>query len=149
MKDLKVFLRPFEKNDLIELLRIEKLAFALKPRSSSWFKKRARLYRESFLVAEVEGKVVGYALGRVVKRKGKISRIAVDPQYRREGVGRQLVASLLRYFKRKGIKKAQVEIRVTNQALIKFFKGFRFKLVQVREKYYRDGTDACLMELSF
>ena len=148
MNNLKVSIRPFTKKDLSPVLRIDKLSFVLQPRSGSWFKKQAQRYRESFLVAEVSDKVIGYTFGRRVNQKAKISRVAVDPQYRGEGVGHQLVNQLLSYFKKKKVRNVFVEVQVNNQGSIKFFQSFHFRIKKTLEKYYRDGTDGYLMVLS-
>lgn len=149
MKELEVFLRKFEKADLPAVLKIEKLSFAINPWPASWFMDYARRYPEGFIVAEISGKVVGYVIGRVTDKKGKIASIAVDPKYRREGVGHQLAAHILNYFKEKKVKKVQVEVRTTNQGSINFFKSFHFEISKTLKKYYPDGSDAYLLELSF
>lgn len=149
MKDLEVFLRQFEKADLAKVLKIEKLSFAINPWPASRFKRHAQRQPGGFIVAEINDKVVGYAIGRVSDKKGKISSIAVDPKYRREGVDYQLAAYILNYFKEKKVKKVQVEVRVANQASIKFFQSFHFEITKTLKKYYPDGTNAYLMELTF
>jgi len=147
MKDLEVFLRQFEEADLATVLKIEKLSFAIDPWPVSRFQSYAQHHPEGFIVAEVNDKVVGYVIGRVTDKKGKIASIAVDPKYRREGTGHQLTAYILNYFKEKKVKRVQVEVRIANQASIKFFQSFHFQISKTLKKYYRDGTDAYLMEL--
>lgn len=146
MKNLEVFLRKFEETDLPTVLNIEKLSFAINPWPASRFQRHAQRHPEGFIVAEINEKVVGYVIGRVVDEKGKISSIAVDPKYRREGIGYQLAAYILNYFKEKKVKQVQVEVRTTNQGSIKFFKSFHFQIAKTLKKYYRDGEDAYLME---
>jgi ribosomal protein S18 acetylase RimI-like enzyme len=45
-----------------------------------------------FLVARVNGAVIGSVLGTHDGRKGWINRVAVDPDFQRQGIARQLVA---------------------------------------------------------
>lgn len=149
MKNLEVFLRQFEEADLPTVLKIEKLSFAINPQPASKFRYYAQRYPEGFIVAEINEKVVGYVVGRVTDKKGKITRIAVDPKYRRERIEYQLTAYILNYFKEKKVKKVQVEVRTTNQGSIRFFKSFHFVISKILKKYYSDDTDAYLMELSF
>ncbi len=148
MNDRQVFLRPFREKDLVELVRIEKLSFAVNPRSETWFKKQWQCWSESFWVVAVEGQVAGYALAKINKGRAKISRMAVHSQYRREGVGRQLIAFLLNNFRQNGVNQVRVEVRVNNQGSIKFFQSFHFKIKERLAGYYRDGTDAYLMTVS-
>lgn len=149
MKNLEVFLRKFELTDLPRVLKIEKLSFAINPWPALRFRNYAQRHPEEFIVAEINEKVVGYVIGRVTDKKGKIASIAVDPKYRREGAGQQLTAYILNYFKKKKAKQVQVEVRTTNQASIKFFQSFHFEITKTLKKYYSDGADAYLMELSF
>src|SRR4030065_2618497 len=59
-------------------------------------------FPEAFIVAEEDGKIVGYIMGRIevglsnlglggLIRKGHIVSIAVLPQSRRKGVGQELI----------------------------------------------------------
>lgn len=147
MKNLEVFLRQFEPPDLEEVLKIERLSFAIEPWPASRFKYYVQHQPEGFVVAEVSDKVVGYVVGSITDQKGKIASIAVDPKYRREGVGQQLAAWILNYFKEKKIRQVQAEARTTNEGSIRFFQSFHFEIVETLKKYYPDGADAYLMEL--
>lgn len=144
----EIFIRRFGSADLPLILKIERLAFAVEPRSEDWFTKQADREDEIFLVAEKGEKIVGYLVGRVGK-PAKVVRVAVDPRFRREGIGRQLVAFVLAYFKDQKVESVRAEIRVSNQASLKFFRGFHFRPQGKLKGYYRDGGDAHLLMLSF
>ena len=148
MKNLEVFLRQFELPDLQEVLKIERLSFAIDPWPASRFKYYAQHQSEGFIVAEINEKVTGYVVSGITDKKGKIASIAVDSKYRREGVGQQLAAYILNYFKKEEIKQVQVEVRTNNECSIRFFQSFHFEIVETLKKYYPDGADAYLMELS-
>lgn len=148
MKNLEVFLRQFELLDLQEVLKIERLSFAIDPWPASRFKYCAQHQPEGFIVAEINEKVVGYVIGWIEDDKGNIASIAVNPKYRREGVGQQLAAYILNYLKEKKVKKVKVEVRTDNEGSIRFFQSFHFEIVETLKKYYPDGADAYLMELS-
>lgn len=146
MKELEVFLRKFEQPDLPKVLKIERLSFAIDPWPALRFKYCVQHQPEGFIVAEINEKVVGYVIGWLTDKKGNIASIAVDPKYRQEGVGHQLVAYILNYFKEKKTKQVQVQVRTTNQASIKFFQSFHFKITKILKGFYSDGGDAYLME---
>ena len=61
---------------------------------------RSRIERELeqenaiFLVAEIDSKLVGSVLGTHDGRKGWINRLAVDSQFRRQGIARRLVVEV-------------------------------------------------------
>jgi ribosomal protein S18 acetylase RimI-like enzyme len=57
-----------------------------------------------FLVAEVNGGVVGSVLGTHDGRKGWINRLAVDAEFRRRDIGRKLVTEVENRFSELGIE---------------------------------------------
>ena len=56
------------------------------------------------LVAEVEGQVIGSVIGSFDGWRGNIYRLAVHPDYRRQGIARALVAEVERQLARQGAK---------------------------------------------
>src|SRR5450756_667268 len=52
--------------------------------------------RARFLVAEVEGQVIGFIHWRLVLDEGQIMNLAVNPDYRRHGAGRALLDAAVR-----------------------------------------------------
>lgn len=74
----------------------------------------AKSFPEGLIVAEVEGRIVGFVMGYLrdfpdellenwgVSSVGHIEILAVDPRYRRQGVGTALIRESLRVFKQAG-----------------------------------------------
>lgn len=56
-----------------------------------------------YLVAEREGRLVGSVFGTHDSRKGWINRLAVDPAFRKRGIGRALVDELEAWFSGQGL----------------------------------------------
>ena len=56
-----------------------------------------------FLVAEVDGHVVGTIMGGFDGWRGAISRLAVEAPYRRRGIGQALLAAVEERFDRNGV----------------------------------------------
>ena len=56
-----------------------------------------------FLVAEVDGRVVGTIMGGFDGWRGAISRLAVEASYRRRGIGQALLAAVEERFDRNGV----------------------------------------------
>ncbi len=100
-------------------------------------KRNAKIY-----VAEVEGKIVGYAIGRITShpalrgRIGKITDIFVLENYRRIGIGNALVKELLKWFKKKNVKNIILSVATANKTGLKFWKkqGFKEFLITMRKK---------------
>ena len=100
-------------DDLNSVIKIDKKIFG-KERHEFW--KRKILYSDIYprpaLVAEIDGKVVGFILGfvsgwefGVPDSVGWIDQIGVDPVYQRKGIGKLLFNELVKVLKRSGIEK--------------------------------------------
>ncbi len=108
-----VKIRVLSENDLNSVVRIDKKVLG-RERRDFWKRKIAYsdIYPRPALVAEVDGKVVGFILGYVSGWEfgvpdsvGWIDTLGVDPAYQRRGIGRLLFNSLIDVFKRSGIEK--------------------------------------------
>ncbi|MBS7627276.1 GNAT family N-acetyltransferase, partial [Candidatus Bathyarchaeota archaeon] len=89
-----VVLRSIKPEDLREVIVLERLCFQ-KPFPSSYLSTLAYLSPKTFLIAELEGRIVGYAVASVRGREGHIISIAVHPQQRRKGIGEGLLKKIL------------------------------------------------------
>lgn len=97
---------------------------------------------ECFLIAEVDGKVVGYIIAnlrksRDGKEEGHILAIAVDPAYRRRKIGVNLIKQIIDVFKDKGIERLSLEVKVNNMPARRFYLSLGFEEVCILKGYYR------------
>jgi ribosomal-protein-alanine N-acetyltransferase len=100
-------------------------------------------------VAESGGQVVGLLVVWLVVDEAHIATIAVHPDFRRRGIGRQLLKAALEAAAAEGAKSGLLEVRAGNLAAQELYKGFGFVEVGRRPKYYKDnGEDAVLMNLA-
>ena len=79
-----------------------------------------------FLLAEVEGEVVGVVFGTHDGRKGWINRLAVARAYRRRGIGRTLVNVVEARLAARGIEIAAALIEAPNEASFSFFEAIGY-----------------------
>ncbi|MFA4662670.1 ribosomal protein S18-alanine N-acetyltransferase [Pyrococcus kukulkanii] len=133
--------------DIPYIMEIERLSFREKyPRGL--FLTFMEANPETFLVAEYNGKVVGYVMGYLKPdMEGHIMSIAVHPDYRGNGIGKALMVAVIdRLFKR-GARWIGLEVRVSNERAINLYKKLGFKIVKRIISYYSDGEDAYYMIL--
>ena len=113
-------------------------------------------YPKSFLIAEKEKKIVGYAMYRKEKGiscfglkwvdKGHLVSIAVLPEHRGKTIGHNLLLAGIHSMKFDyNAKEIILEVRISNTSAINLYKKNSFSIVKTLSHYYKDGEDAYLM----
>lgn len=101
------------------------------------------------LVAERDGEVGGYLVARAVVGEGEIMNLAVAPEYRREGLGRRLLAAGLEALRGRGVHQVHLEVRQGNEAAQALYRRQGFEPVGRRAGYYRNPVeDAIVLRLA-
>lgn len=109
----------------------------------SYFKWLYKRDKEGFLVAEIDGKVVGFAAGdsNWINLEGErvleIHEIFVIPEMRGKGIGKKLLERLLEYGEKKGLKLAELWVGEKNYRAIAFYKALGFKETGLWGKWLR------------
>lgn len=100
------------------------------------------------VVAEAGGRIVGFALGYQVRRRvASVLTLDVDPNFRRRGLGKALMAELLRRLAADGAAETRLEVDVRNSGAIAFYEGLGFRRLRRLEDYYAQGRPAFEMGL--
>lgn len=113
--------------------------FAVIPEGQANFRKYLKqiIERDDYLtlVAETEGRVVGYMIGAIfdnpelfiIKRYGFVAEIYVEVELRGRGVGEQLFEKMRRWFSRHKITVFQLNVSYLNKSGINFWKKLGFR----------------------
>jgi len=113
---------------------------------------RGELWNEAAVIIVAEGEdgtVLGYAGLQTVLDEGYITNVAVDPQYRRQGVADELISAFLRFGQAK-LAFLTLEVRASNAPAIALYAKHGFAEVGRRRNYYEaPREDAILMTLNF
>ena len=140
-------LRPVTSSDLEDILAIEKASFAY-PWSQRFFLQELRVPCARSLLAMIEGKPVGYVIYWVLPSEIDIHNLAVDPAYRRQGIGRSLLQAVIDEAKHEGRGRITLEVRRSNEAAQRLYQSVGFVSQGIRKGYYSDdGEDAVIMAL--
>lgn len=100
-----------------------------------------------YLVAEVDGAVVGHAVLSEAGDVAELQRIAVDPAHRRTGVASALLTEVVSRASRSGADRMLLEVRPDNSGALSFYASHGFVEIDRRPKYYRDGATAVVLRL--
>ena len=106
---------------------------------------RGRLPTVSYLVAEMEGEVVGHAVTSTVGDIAELQRIAVAEGHRRQGVAARLLAAVVDAERQTLADRLLLEVREDNRGAIAFYAGQGFVEIDRRPRYYSDGTTAVVL----
>ena len=131
----RVTIRSFNEEDLEAIVEIDRKVLG-KDRLSYW-KQQIHLsnahYPLSCLVAEYEGKVIGFILGEVSGGEfnvpdtvGWISTIGVDPAYQQQGVARKLGQEFIKNLKSIGVTIVYTLVNWSDWDLLHFFHAMGF-----------------------
>jgi ribosomal-protein-alanine acetyltransferase len=101
----------------------------------------------SYLVAEEEGVVIGYAVASYAGDIAELQRIGVAEDRRRTGVAGALLDAIVAEAPGTGADRMLLEVRADNRGALAFYAARDFVEIDRRPRYYRDGTDAVVMRL--
>ncbi len=89
--------------------------------------------------------MVGFVAGDPRPRDGWgwIATIAVDPRYRRRGIGRALLKACE---SKLGVPRSRLTVRMSNLGAIQLYEQDGYVSIDMWKSYYSDGEDAKVME---
>jgi [ribosomal protein S18]-alanine N-acetyltransferase len=145
--------RHMELEDLELIQEIDRLSFST-PWPSTSYRFEIRENPSSILwVAETtrlpgQKEVVGMIVVWMILDEAHIATIAVHPDYRGRGIGRELLAAALKEAIGRGAVESTLEVRANNRAAQSLYQDFGFKVTGRRPRYYQDNQeDAVLMSV--
>ena len=138
---MKITYRQASSKDLTDIYQIELACFS---RPWSYGSLQSDLCENElalYFVAEADGTIVGYCGIHTMYDEGHIMNVAVNPEYRRRGIGRGLLHTA---FRQTGMKYYTLEVRITNHDAVSLYRQLGFEILGKRPKYYGD-EDALIM----
>jgi [ribosomal protein S18]-alanine N-acetyltransferase len=100
-----------------------------------------------YLVADLDGPVIGYAVASYAGDIAELQRIGVSPALRRTGVASALLAEVVAEAPGTGADRLILEVREDNAGALAFYATRGFIEIDRRPRYYRDGTTAVVLRL--
>ncbi|MER3418782.1 MAG: ribosomal-protein-alanine N-acetyltransferase, partial [Chloroflexota bacterium] len=132
--------------DLPEVEAIERASFTTPWPPNAYRSELEDNRLASYLVARVEGQVVGYAGMWLMVDEAHITTFAVHPGWRRRRIGERLLLAMLDLAAARRAREATLEVRVSNLAARRLYEKYGFRPVGIRPSYYSDdGEDAIVM----
>jgi ribosomal protein S18 acetylase RimI-like enzyme len=89
--------------------------------SATAIRKKLAVDRDLFLVAEVDGSVVGTVMGGYDGHRGWIYAVATAPEHRRRGIGTALLREIEGLLRERGCLKINLQVLPSNLAAVAFY----------------------------
>ena len=94
---------------------------------------------------EGSAKLVAYVGGLVAGDVLEVLRVGTDPEWRRRGIARELIAHLASDARDLGAMSCMLEVRADNKPAQALYESIGLERVGVRAKYYDNAVDAAIM----
>jgi [ribosomal protein S18]-alanine N-acetyltransferase len=145
-EDLEVVISPMRRRHLRGVSRIEQQVYP-RPWSMGLFMSELGHPGSSraYVVARVDGAVVGYGGLMLVGEDGHVTTLAVDPAWHRHKVGTRLLHALASIAVERGAENLTLEVRAGNDAAQALYRAFGFAPAGVRKGYYVETKEDAIV----
>jgi [ribosomal protein S18]-alanine N-acetyltransferase len=146
---LRVYIRWMIRRDMPEVLDIGNRSFDY-PWPEEDYLALLRQHNHIGMVAEIGERIVGFMIYQLRKTAIYVPTFAVDPNYRRRGVGNQMVAKLVGKLSSHRRTRIVLHVRESNLPAQHFWAAMGFRAEGVEREFYEDtGEDAYRMQYPF
>jgi ribosomal-protein-alanine N-acetyltransferase len=123
-----ITVRPADRDDLTDVLDIDRAA--LEPLWHNTMETLAQcLDAACFDVAELNGRIVGYAYATLRGRHGHLARIAVHPDWQGQRIGVRLLATVVSFFRQRRAFGMTLNTQQDNVRARRLYEWFGFKFL--------------------
>ncbi len=137
---LAVQLRWLLRRDMADVLAIERVSSAY-PWCEEKLTHALRQRHTIGIAAEVGERVVGFMIYELYPQRIDLLEIAVDPAHRRQGIGGQLIAKLVRKLTSQHWSRLVVDVRESNLAGQLFLRSRGFRAEGIVRECFRDSGE--------
>lgn len=148
----RLWLEAADTEDLDAIVELERRSFS-HPWSARHFKDaihsaprtRVLLLREPFSDGDPRRGICGYSVVQAVADEMHVHNLAVAPGQRQRGLGRLLMDLALDWGRRRGARRAFLEVRPSNAAALALYRSLGFRTQSLRRRYYQHPTEDALV----
>ena len=131
--------------DLDQVMLLELACFSVPWTQESFKKELTENKLAHYIVIEEENQIVGYGGVWYIVDEGHITNVAIHPDHRKKGLGKQLVDAMKDMAIQNEIILMTLEVRVSNVAAITLYERMGFLEAGIRPKYYTDNQEDALI----
>ncbi len=140
----KILIKPIEFTEISQVLELDQLCFGGFWSQSGY--EHEIDSEDSILLGMYDHNIlIGITCGWLILDELHITLLGIHPQYRQQSLGTHLLKVLLETAKHKGILRATLEVRVSNEVAIALYHKLGFNDVGLRKNYYQDPDENALI----
>ena len=138
-----MYCRMAQLHDLDIIFKIEKNIFKEPWTKESIHDELNRSKNKLNIVAEIDGKIIGYFFSHFFGNEVHILNFVIDTPFQHKGFGKIFLNKIINQH----LKDANVflEVKRTNFPAVNLYLSFGFQEINIRKEYYSDGEDAIEM----
>jgi [ribosomal protein S18]-alanine N-acetyltransferase len=125
-----ITIRPMVESDIPALLTIEQVCFEELWRYDTLSFRDIAATHPYFVVAEKDGKVIGYQFNALDAEFGYLVRIAVHPSAEGKGIGIRLMAEAIRFFEKSRVLRIMLNSQSDNTHAHRLYEWFGFVRIE-------------------
>lgn len=145
MEEEVVQIRLMDVDDLDQVMEVEKDCFPNPWNYSVFFSEITKNQFAYYLVAEMDGNIVGYCGLWVIVDEAHITNIGIHSSLRRQGIGDYLFRGAMEMAKTLGAVKISLEVRVSNKPAQALYRKYGLQDGGIRKQYYTDNQEDALV----
>ena len=126
-------IRPFQAPDKSAVIQLWRECELVRPVNDpdKDIERKLRVNPELFLVGTLDGKIIASAMAGYEGHRGWINYVAVHPEHRFKGYGRQIMAEAEKLLRARGCPKINLQVRTNNQAVLEFYQRVGYRVDDV------------------
>ena len=149
MVQVNLHIRPYQDSDEKDVIQLWQNCNLVVPWNDPKLdiERKLKVNLNLFLVGVNEGKIIATVMGGYEGHRGWVNYLAVSPEMRQKGVGRQMVERVEAKLRKLGCPKINVQIRSSNQDVIEFYGKIGFSVddvISMGKRLVDDRTSSIL-----
>ena len=126
-------IRPFQIDDEPAVIDLWRRCDLLWPKNDPHkdIQRKLRVRPDLFLVGLENAKIIASVMAGYEGHRGWLNYVAVAPEFRRRGAGRQILDEAERLLRAAGCAKINLQVRTTNRQAIQFYRRLGYEVDDV------------------
>ena len=144
----EIKIRDMTFDDVQSVCEIENQSFYYSTWTPEFFQNCLKSNRHAKLVAELDKKILAYAILEILGRNAYLLKFVVSPNFRRKTLGKNFLDVVIKLAKKWNGLIIKLHVNTKNVPAIRLYETFGFRVAERLENFYKDvNENAFVMEL--